>query len=97
MSTLDITTMSATDLADLVAQVRALDEATKAAQKAQRETSRNVTSRFLADVIFELPEQTFTSGARGYSLGGSKFTHGDKTYRVSVLIRDEATIPAKEA
>lgn len=47
------------------------------------------------------PPRVFTNkydenapGATGWSLGGSKFTSADgKTYRVSVLVRDESTIP----
>lgn len=80
----------------LFAQMRARDEQQKAAAKAKREKGKTLTSAFVATVVHELERQTFTSGAEGYSLGGKVEIDGT-TYRVSVLIRDEATIPPKDA
>lgn len=108
------TTLTITDemRAQVLAELQASQEAAEAHKKEQRETSKELTSDFVARVVDNLDVQTFQSGAQGYSLGG-KFTikcenvwqdesgqvHADEieqTYRVSVLIRDEATIPAKE-
>ncbi len=88
--------LTAAQVAEVLAQLKEAQDASEAAAKAKREQGKAITSAFVGTVVDALDEQTFTSGARGYSLGGSKVAHGGKTYRVSILIRDEATIPAKE-
>lgn len=92
----DGTTLDAAQVAHLVAQIKANEASQKAAQKAKREKSRTLVADFVTTVVHELDEQSFSSGARGYSLGGSKIDAYGRSWRVSVLIRDEATIPAKD-
>ena len=98
-NTITIPGVGALDAAQVAAILGyAKEQETKAANeaKAKREQSRVLVGTFVAQVVTELDEQTFQSGAHGYSLGGSKFVVAGKSYRVSVLIRDEATIPPKE-
>lgn len=82
----------------LMAQVKERQDAEAEAKKAQREQAKGLAQDIVTLVTTsEVPRQTFQSGAQGWQLGGKDFTSEDGTkYRVSVLIRDEATIPAKE-
>lgn len=95
--TVTLSDLDAEQIQALVAQIKAEEEAKVNEAKALREAGKSLTLSFVEQVVNTLPEQTFTSTARGYSLGGSKIAVAGKTYRVSVLIRDEATIPAKES
>lgn len=96
--TINLNSLSAEDVATLVAQLKAQEEAKANEAKAKREEAKALTKEFTARVVNDLDEQVFSSGAHGYSLGGSKIVlPNGKSYRVSILIRDEATIPAKEA
>lgn len=95
---LSLANLSDADKAQLVAQIKADEERAAVERKAAREKGKALTSDIVTMVTTsEVPRQTFTSGAEGWSLGGSKFVGADgNTYRVSVLLRDEATIPEKE-
>lgn len=95
---LSLANLSVEDRAALVAQIKADEESAANEKKAAREKGKALTSDIVTMVTTsDVPRQTFTSTAEGWSLGGSKIVGADgHTYRVSVLLRDEATIPASE-
>lgn len=91
-------------------QFAALAASAKDRKTTEREARKTITLRgrkFVEALITSvtsdqthetgLPSRVFTSGAVGWTLGGSKFQGADgKSYRAYVLIRDEATIPEKD-
>lgn len=80
----------------IYAQMQAEQAQAVEADKALRALAKTLTGEFItALVTSDVPEQTFNSTAVGYSTGG-KFEVDGRTYRVTVLVRDEETIPAKE-
>lgn len=91
---LSLANLSTEDQAKLIEQYKAHEAKTAADAKAARERAKSLASDVVTLVTTsDIPRQTFTSTAEGWSLGG-KFEGADgKTYRVSVLLRDEATIP----
>ena len=95
-TTINLSDLDADTVASLVAQIKAQDEAKAKGAKVLREQSKALTLSFVEQVVNTLPVTTFTSTAQGYSLGGSKFVVAGKSYRVQLLIRDEATIPDKD-
>lgn len=94
---INLDALDETQIASLLAQVAERQAAAKAAKAEAKQVHRGLVQTFLESCVGTLTSQTFTSGAEGYSLGGSRFVVGEKSYTVSVLIRDTATIPAKES
>lgn len=96
---LSLASLTTEDLAALTAQIKAAEVAEAEAKKANREKGKAVTSDIVTLVTTsDLGRETFQSTAEGWSLGGKNIEGADgKKYRVQVLIRDEATIPPKEA
>lgn len=95
---LSLASLTDEDRAALVAQIKADEQRAADEAKAAREKAKGLAADIVTMVTTsDVPRQTFSSTAEGWSLGGSKFVGADgKTYRVSVLLRDEATIPASE-
>jgi predicted O-methyltransferase YrrM len=97
MPSTKIPTLSDAQRKALYEQMKAEEAQEREAAKALRAEAKTITGKFVAALVAsDVPEQTFESTAVGYSTGG-KFEVDGRTYRVSVLIRDEATIPPKEA
>ena len=95
--------LSAADRLALFEQMRALEALAREQRKAQREARRVWMTDLVTLVAAEYPDQqTFASGAVGWSMGGKDIVipmeDGTKRKaRVSLLIRWEDTIPAKGA
>lgn len=88
--------------AEDVAKILAAAQAQAENEKAARGVLRNAGKALAQDVTLlvtgsSVPRQTFQSGAEGWSIGGSLLGADGNTYKVSILLRDVATIPAKEA
>lgn len=99
---IDVSTLSAADIAAIVAHNKAQEAAEREARKALREQTRGFIGNFVRTLAATVVPQTFKSGAVGWSLGGKdiEVTHEDGTvvkYRVSILIRREDSIPADDA
>lgn len=98
---LDLTKLSAGDLAKLYGQFKAMEAAEREARKAEREQSRAFVGKLVRIVSEKFPARTMKSGAEGWSLGGKdidvEFSDGStRKYRVSILIRAEDSIPASD-
>ena len=89
--------LSAEDYARLTSEMKEREAAQALAAKAQREAAKGLAADVVTLVTTsDIPRQTFTSTAQGWSLGG-KFEGADgNTYKVSILLRDVATIPAND-
>lgn len=92
---IDIEKLSPGQLAALFAQFTAKQNADKAARKAARTAHLAFLTRFVKILGETFPSQTFTSGAVGWSMGGTVKIDG-RDARVSLLVRWSDTIPAKE-
>jgi hypothetical protein len=100
---LDLSTLSAADLAAVLAHARAAESAEREARKAARELSRSFLGKFVRMLVNQhegVPgEQSFKSGAHGWSMGGKDIAvqlpdGSTRAARVSILVRWEDTIPS---
>ena len=99
----DVSTLSAADLAAVIAHARNAEVAEREARKAARDSSRTFISKFVRILAGGSAgvETTFKSGAVGWSLGGKnvEVALADGTLRkarVQILVRWEDTIPAAD-
>jgi siroheme synthase len=98
-TTITLDTIDPQVLEALLAQVAERKKAEREANKAQREANKALrakTSAFCTNLVKVIREQfgdprVFTSGATGWSVSADT----SDGYRVSILVREIATIPAK--
>jgi len=91
-----LATLSAEDIAALLAQVKVSQKNESAQRKEERERVKGVVQGITRIITKEGgPKATFKSGAQGWSLGGTVEVDG-VTYKVSMLVRDAATIPTND-
>lgn len=97
MSGIKLSALSASDLQAVLAQVDEMKAAEAVVIKAQNEKMRSGVKALVEYLTSgEFQARKFDSGAVGFQAGGKDFVGADgKKYRVSVLVRDESTIPVK--
>lgn len=104
---IDISKLSAADLAAIIEHARTVEAAEREARKLARERNGQFLARFVRLLAGGAagPEQQFKSGAQGWSLGGKNIAvplnpeDADspvRMARVSILVRWEDTIPAAD-
>lgn len=93
-----IASLSQEDLQALLSAVKVTQKNESAARRNERDRIKGVVAGVVNILTREAgTRQTFTSGAQGWSLGGTFKAQDGNEYKVSILMRDVTTIPAKDA